>query len=561
MKRGRHARQRGVAHARQKVRQHAENKQASAIGARTNSGQREHVASGLTLSISLLVLPFLRHQIRCDEFLELENAPDSSESSFDSESLDVSGQAIRDEDGKCVRCGGVQVGLVAGSINEHVRGAKHQLRLQMEQAQWSAARLVDRPGDGGSGVAVTLLQLEGAGQAGVGERFVGGAHKLPLQAVAGQQVTLQLRSECHRKAPLKQILCVPPLSAALGTNLVAQTLPYKPHKKRGRNFSETINFVFHPSAGAMGVHRTLLGLAFAGPVLRLLTLEVQVVACSTMADALASLAPTEPYQQPAHKRSVVAGGIREQDMLSGEPPAANSKTDWQRPLEHEHHPPGLQFKKPAEIDAAFAALEGKLSSANYAAWFRLLLHLESLQAAVDINMFDQHSEFNHSRGGGLFGLEVPGLAEARPSVLIGDSILASAVDFETAAAGRRKIYKGFVHQVDQRVVWLKFHASFGASYITGQKMHVRFQLNPVPAWRCHQALKLMAVFTTRRDLDHRDGHCLGGERVGAAACVGRRRALRGPGHGEPPVTRIWPPKRVGANSDRHGAQRASLPRV
>ena len=78
-------------------------------------------------------------------------------------------------------------------------------------------------------------------------------------------------------------------------------------------------------------------------------------------------------------------------------------------------------------------------------------------------------------------LEVPGLAENRPSVIMGDSIL---VRSKSSSAG--PWFRGFVHRLELKGVHLRFHPSFHG--LRGEKYNVRFQLNRLPFRRMHQAL-------------------------------------------------------------------------
>lgn len=79
-------------------------------------------------------------------------------------------------------------------------------------------------------------------------------------------------------------------------------------------------------------------------------------------------------------------------------------------------------------------------------------------------------------------MSVPGLAEKRPSVIVGDSILVQ----ESTSAGSGKWYQGRVHRVKQTTVSMKFDYAFYA--LTNQRFSVRFELNRHPLRRMHQAL-------------------------------------------------------------------------
>jgi helicase MOV-10 len=98
----------------------------------------------------------------------------------------------------------------------------------------------------------------------------------------------------------------------------------------------------------------------------------------------------------------------------------------------------------------------------------------------------------------LFSLAVPGLAEKRPSVLVGDQIL---VQERGATDGRW--YEGHVHFVRQADVGLCFHTSFDR-FPADRRFHVRFKLNRIPMKRQHQAMD--TVFNEERILFPIDHH-------------------------------------------------------
>ncbi|KAF7966507.1 hypothetical protein HWV62_21353 [Athelia sp. TMB] len=88
-------------------------------------------------------------------------------------------------------------------------------------------------------------------------------------------------------------------------------------------------------------------------------------------------------------------------------------------------------------------------------------------------------------------LDVPGLSENRPSVLIGDQILVKPIESTTG-----RWFSGHVHFVHMESVGLRFHSSF--SWSAGQKYNIRFKLNRIPLRRQHQALD--TAFTQDRVL-------------------------------------------------------------
>ncbi|GJJ10625.1 hypothetical protein Clacol_004852 [Clathrus columnatus] len=97
---------------------------------------------------------------------------------------------------------------------------------------------------------------------------------------------------------------------------------------------------------------------------------------------------------------------------------------------------------------------------TYTRHFRVLLHIEEVQMK----------------------LAVPGLAEKRPSVIIGDKILVQ----KTGGVESAKWYEGYVHRIHQLNVDLRFHPSFKP--LRGQKFNVRFKVCRNPLRRMHQAI-------------------------------------------------------------------------
>ncbi|XP_041348540.1 RNA helicase Mov10l1-like [Gigantopelta aegis] len=128
-------------------------------------------------------------------------------------------------------------------------------------------------------------------------------------------------------------------------------------------------------------------------------------------------------------------------------------------------------------------LAENLCLANYIQRFSTLLHLEEIQQDINIQEFDMNRVCLRPCGQYL-ALLVPGLAEGRPSVMMGDKILLSCpVD----PGGPR--YEGFVHEVTTNEVLLKFNADFHSRY-NGEDYNVQFTSTRTPLRRCHQAVRL-----------------------------------------------------------------------
>ncbi|XP_006895773.1 PREDICTED: putative helicase MOV-10 isoform X2 [Elephantulus edwardii] len=150
------------------------------------------------------------------------------------------------------------------------------------------------------------------------------------------------------------------------------------------------------------------------------------------------------------------------------------------------------FTSPKEVVDIKAQLEAALKPKNYEVKFRLLLHLEELQMERDIRHYDLESvpmiwdpaDQNPS----LLTLEVPGVAESRPSVLRGDHLFA-LLSSETSQEDP-VTYKGFVHRVELDRVKLSFSESLLNQFVDGLTFKVNFTFNRQPLRVQHRALEL-----------------------------------------------------------------------
>ncbi|XP_075415581.1 helicase MOV-10 [Tenrec ecaudatus] len=217
----------------------------------------------------------------------------------------------------------------------------------------------------------------------------------------------------------------------------------------------------------------------------------------------AQLKPTTPFKQTQVPGNRVATSRR---IEEGERPDRGKGYDLELSLDlGTYYPPArlrqllptlLQgrsiFTAPKEIAEVQAQLETALKSRNYEAKLRLLLHLEELQMEHDIRAYDLESVPMTLDPGNqnprLLTLEVPGVAESRPSVLRGDhlfALLSSETNQEDPVT-----YKGFVHKVELDRVKLSFSTSLLSRFVDGLTFKVNFTFNRQPLRVQHRALEL-----------------------------------------------------------------------
>lgn len=91
--------------------------------------------------------------------------------------------------------------------------------------------------------------------------------------------------------------------------------------------------------------------------------------------------------------------------------------------------------------------------------FHLLLYLEEAAVRLAIRRYDMEGVILKNHGEYL-SLEVPGLQEQRPSLIIGDKVVVTQPWSETANTE----HAGYIFEIRQKEVLLKFHPSFHDTY-------------------------------------------------------------------------------------------------
>ncbi|KAG8984017.1 hypothetical protein FRB90_005620, partial [Tulasnella sp. 427] len=175
------------------------------------------------------------------------------------------------------------------------------------------------------------------------------------------------------------------------------------------------------------------------------------------------LAPTAPYQKPKPRPKET-----EAPVIDGPPPPQLAEIDWANRLPFHDVPTFLKvLVEDGSIGEKIRALKAEVLPAEvnaktYGEHWQTLLWLEEIQAECVI-------------------VSVPGLAEKRPSVIVGDKI-----KVRNHNQRAEHWFRGCVHVVEQLQVGLKFHPSFNS--FKGQKYDVRFELNRLTLRRMHQAV-------------------------------------------------------------------------
>ncbi|KAK7047868.1 hypothetical protein VNI00_006196 [Paramarasmius palmivorus] len=196
-----------------------------------------------------------------------------------------------------------------------------------------------------------------------------------------------------------------------------------------------------------------------------------------------ALQPKVPYvsKTPAVRRP-------EKEVVPGEPAPKLGHIPWVVSLPKSAIPAdlfGMLQNEEESLSSCISAIRSAfipkaLTTATYMLTFKYLLWIEEFKMDREMEQYDIPSA-RLQKQNALHYLEVPGLAEKRPSVLVGDFI---RVRKHNSPEG--KWYEGGVHVVRLEDVGMKFHKSF--SITPSERVEVRFKLNRYPMRRQHQAL-------------------------------------------------------------------------
>eukprot|EP00941_MAST-03F_sp_MAST-3F-sp1_P000538 g538.t1 len=224
--------------------------------------------------------------------------------------------------------------------------------------------------------------------------------------------------------------------------------------------------------------------------------------------------------------------IKSMDLVDAKKPYKKKKRKKKRKLNRNvtvgQRPPSAielyklplgKWKIPKDLSKQFSNLsldatnnsddvELNIAPSDYRDSMHKLLWLEECQMNVDIRNFDIENVTMESRGPFLV-LEVPGLAENRPSVLKGDHIFVEKSfinhiynNESKEESHKTQRHKGFVWKVEMETLLLKFHPSFHKQFIKGTRFDVQFTFNRVQLQVLHQTIdraSLNIMFPTMED--------------------------------------------------------------
>ncbi|OWM74299.1 probable RNA helicase SDE3 [Punica granatum] len=151
-----------------------------------------------------------------------------------------------------------------------------------------------------------------------------------------------------------------------------------------------------------------------------------------------------------------------------------------------------QFPIPGEVREILErrqlpdSIRGGLAAENYVDFFTALLNLEELQLEEDVKAFNMERVSMRRKGSQFVTLEVPGLAERRPSLVAGDSIFAKRASDDPNDGN--KVHEGVVHRVEADEVYLKFSEEFHGYHWDEHRYNIQFTYNRLNMRRMYWAV-------------------------------------------------------------------------
>lgn len=122
----------------------------------------------------------------------------------------------------------------------------------------------------------------------------------------------------------------------------------------------------------------------------------------------------------------------------------------------------------------------ELDMDNYVKRFQTLLWMEEAQQAVEMRRYDMDSVML-GKHEDFFVLEVPGLAEGRPSLLRGDRLI-------LRSPRRQSYYEGYIYEVREKDILFKLHENLHLSPMDGLCFDIQFLNSRTPFRRSHHGV-------------------------------------------------------------------------
>ncbi|KIJ55277.1 hypothetical protein M422DRAFT_199403 [Sphaerobolus stellatus SS14] len=194
-------------------------------------------------------------------------------------------------------------------------------------------------------------------------------------------------------------------------------------------------------------------------------------------DDLGPSAPYVPFNPVREKEGKIIPGVRPENLTHAELPI-RTLNRWNIPYDLRKLLESDEDRSKIEKTVRTKFFPKELSPETYKQWFSTLICLEEQQSEFDIQRYNREDE-DLVPNEPFYDLAVAGLAEKRPSLILGDRVVVKRDEF-------KHWYEGFVHKVMGKSVRLRFNNSFVG--LKNHKYTVHFKLNRTVFRRMYQAL-------------------------------------------------------------------------
>lgn len=135
------------------------------------------------------------------------------------------------------------------------------------------------------------------------------------------------------------------------------------------------------------------------------------------------------------------------------------------------------------IEDKLPCLTQDLNVNNYMDRWHNLLFMEEIQEIINIRVYDRPKIFL-IRCQEFLGIEINGLCERRPSLIIGDTVIVKDIWDNNASR-----YEGVIHEVKGELVLMKFQRQFQETY-SGSDVSIEFHFSRTKYRKAHHAINL-----------------------------------------------------------------------
>ncbi|GLT47611.1 hypothetical protein SLA2020_212970 [Shorea laevis] len=194
-----------------------------------------------------------------------------------------------------------------------------------------------------------------------------------------------------------------------------------------------------------------------------------------------SLASNNPYRRAPRRRNQFAV---DEYVVSSRPARRTAQGYYKNRLPK--YPIPKDVRELIENKQVPDVLTEDLVRKNYASFFSTLLIMEELHLEEEMKAYNMECVSMRRKGAQFVALEVPGLAERRPSLVHGDYVFAKLASNDP---GNVSVYQGYIYRVEADEVLLRFAKDFHSHHSNGNLYNVQFTYNRVNMRRLYQAVE------------------------------------------------------------------------